>query len=68
MIAPMLKSQLACKMLDFDPFSVPITTHPALMAKLQASIQKISLSFAPNTNSSGGNVPLVNTNISTRGK
>jgi hypothetical protein len=68
MIAPMLKNQLACKMLDFDPFLVPITTHPALMAKSQAGIQNISLSFAPNKNSSRGNVPLINTNISTRGK
>jgi hypothetical protein len=68
MIAPMLKSQLACKMLDFNPFLGPITIHPALMAKSQAGIQNMSLSFAPNKNSSRGNVSLINTNISTRAK
>jgi len=63
-----VKSQLASKMLDFDPFLVPITNHLALMAKSQASIQNISLSIASNKNSSSRNVPLINTNISTRGK
>jgi hypothetical protein len=55
-------------MLDLDPFLVAITTHLALMAKSQANIQNISLSFASNKNSSGGNVLLINTDISTRRK
>ena len=61
MIVLMFQSQLACKILDFDPFLVSIMTHPALMAKSQASIQNISLSFAPNKNPSGGNVPSIQT-------